>query len=69
MHLQAAHAKQVVARQAAHLLADFDLAGERRAGDDDAMALQDKSPVHRQTKVAGWGGVIGGFQCRGNQLL
>ena len=69
MHLQAAHAEQIVAGQAAHLLADFDLAAERRAGDDDAMALQDEGAVDRQAKVAGRRGVIGGFQRLGDQLL
>ena len=52
MHLQAAHAKQMVTGQAAHLVADFDFAAQRRAGHDHAMSLQDKSAVHRQTEVS-----------------
>ena len=52
VHLQAAHAKKIVARQTAHLLADFDLAAERRAGDDDAMALEHEGAVDRQAEIA-----------------
>src|SRR5688572_3901027 len=50
--LQAAHAKNVISRQTAHLLADFDLAAQTCAGDHHAMSLQDKRAIHRQAKVA-----------------
>ncbi len=51
MDLQAAHAKQMVAGQATHLVADFDFTAQRCAGHDHAMSLQNKSAVHRQTEV------------------
>ena len=66
MHLQAAHAKQLVARQTAHLIADLNFAAESGAGDDDAMALQDEGAVHRQAKVAARRGLAGALQCPGN---
>ncbi len=51
MNLQAAHAKKIIARQAAHLLADFDFAAERCAGNDDAMPLHYEGAVDGQAEV------------------
>ena len=56
--LQAAHAKKMIAGQAAHLLADFDLAAQRRAGDDHAVPLQDEGAVDGQAEVTARRGFV-----------
>jgi hypothetical protein len=61
VHLQAAHAKEMVAGETTHLRTDANLAAERRAGDDDAMALEHEGSIHRQTKVTAWRGVASGL--------
>src|ERR1051325_7812745 len=57
MDLETSHPKQIITRQTAHLFANLYRTAERGAGYDYAMALKDKCAVHRQAKVAGWGGL------------
>ena len=54
VHLQAAHAKELISGQATHPVAGPDLAAARRAGHYDAMALQYESAVHREAEVTAW---------------
>ena len=48
MHLKAAHAKHIIAGQAAQLLADFDRAAERGSRDHDALSLEYEGTVDGQ---------------------
>ena len=66
VHLQAAHAKKLIAGQAAHVIADLDLAAERRSGDHDAMPLQDEGAVDGQAKVTARRGLVGALQMFGD---
>jgi hypothetical protein len=50
--LQTAHTKEQIAGQAAHLIADLDLAGERRSSHYDSMPLEHESAIDWQAKIA-----------------
>src|SRR5512142_1058918 len=52
MDLEAAHPKHLIAGQAPDVLTDANRSAERRSRHDDAMALENKDPIHRQTKIS-----------------
>ena len=69
VHLQAAHAKNLISGQATHPIAGPDLAAARRAGYHYAMALQHESAVHREAEVAARRRFIDRLQRLRNKLL
>src|SRR5207249_11595569 len=52
VNLDAAHAENLISRKAAHTIADVHFSSQCRAGDDQAVTLQSKNAVDRETEVS-----------------
>jgi len=69
VNLEASHPKGLVTRKAAYPVSDLDLCAQCGTGDDDAVPLKHKDPVHGKTEITARGLPLGILECLENLIL